>query len=94
MTKPGRQGEFASGATSGPTEPASLQQRAARFNSLNPGKFVPTGLNQPIMPSGNAMSAKDAQRITPAGMLPNVSNGASADTASRLVPSYGMTLNI
>jgi len=88
-----RQSEFSTGMKSGPTEPASLQQRAARFNELNPGKFKPNGLNQQIMPSSNGMSAKDATRQTPNGMLEN-SNGMSDSTYSRLVPQYGMNLTL
>lgn len=94
MKQNSRQSEFNAGMASGPTEPASLQQRAQRFNSLNPSKFTPNGLNQQIMPSGNGMSAQDAQRITPGGMLKDVRNGASASTANKLTPQYGMQLNL
>jgi len=89
-----RSGEFAAGANSGPTEPASLQQRAARFNEQIPGKFKPNGINQQIMPSADGMSSKDAQRQTPSGMLPDFLNGSSRSTVNKLVPSYGMNLAI
>jgi len=88
-----RSQEFQTGMNSGPTETASLQQRAARFNALDPGKFKANGLNQQIMPSSNGMSQKDSSRLTPNGMLPD-SNGMSKDTYSRLVPDYGMSLNL
>lgn len=86
-------GEFASGVTSGPSETSSLKQRADRFNEQTPGKFNANGLNQQIMPSGNGMSARDASRITPSGMLPS-QNGMSASTYGQIAPKYGMTLNI
>jgi hypothetical protein len=91
-----RQAHFAAGASpnQGPSEPYSLQQRAQAFNAQNPQAFKPNGLNQQIMPSGNGMSDKDAQRITPSGMLPDFANGSSQSTANKLVPSYGMNLQL
>jgi hypothetical protein len=88
-----RSGEFNTGRNSGPQEPASLQQRAARFNELNPGKFKANGLNQQIMSSPNGMSAKDATRQTPNGML-ETDNGMSQSTYQRLIPQYGMNLSL
>lgn len=93
MVRPSRIGQFASGATS-PAETASLQQRAAKFNAQDPGKFKANGLNQPVMLSpNNANSATDAQRQTPAGQLPSP-NGMSKNTYQKLVPSYGMSLGL
>ena len=89
-----RSSEFSTGQNSSPTEPASLQQTAARFNSLDPGKFKPNSVLQQIMPSGDGNSATDAQRITPNGMLANLKNGASASTAAQLQPQMGMNLNL
>jgi hypothetical protein len=89
-----RKGEFASGASSGPSETASLLQRAARFNSLDPGKFQANGLNQQIMLSpNNGNSATDAERQTPGGQLPS-SNGMSLSTYNQVTPRYGMSLNL
>jgi hypothetical protein len=90
---PSRSDEFSTGKNSGPQEPASLQQRAARFNELNPQRFKPNGLNQQIMPSANGMSGKDAARQTPNGML-ETDNGMSASTYQKLIPQYGMNLSL
>lgn len=91
MISPSRSQEFQTGISSGPTETDSLKQRAARFNALDPGKFKPNALNQPILSSGNGMSSTDASRITPNGMLPS-QNGMSKSTYSKVIPNYGMNL--
>lgn len=97
MTGESRMGHFAQGAmpaASSPTEPPSLQQASEKFNSRNPRKFTPNGLNQPIMlSSDNGNSQKDAARQTPSGQLPS-SNGYAQSTYDKIVPQYGMALNL
>lgn len=87
-----RQQNFAIGHS--PTESLGLLASAARFNAGSPRSFRPNGLNQPVLPSGNGMSAADATRITPNGMLPSM-NGSSAQTYNAVNPkAYGIDLNI
>jgi hypothetical protein len=96
MPATSRMAHFAAGATTntGPTESASLQARAQKFNAADPGKFVPNGVNQPYMLSpGNGNSPADAARQTPTGQLPS-QNGMAASTYSKLIPQYGMSLNL
>lgn len=88
-----RKAHFTQGATSVPGETASLMQSGQQFNMKDPNKFSPNGLNQQLLPSANGMSAKDASRQTPNGLLPS-QNGMSASTYSKLIPQYGMSLNI
>ena len=77
-----------------PTETAGLVASTNRFNASNPRAFRANGINQPIMPSPNGMSAMDATRQTPNGQLPSP-NGMAADTYHQLNPnSYGISLNI
>jgi hypothetical protein len=93
MTGESRMGHFTQGVM-GPTEPDSLKQRAERFNSRNPRKFTANGVNQPVMLSAdNGNSQKDAARQTPSGQLPS-DNGYAKSTYDKIVPSYGMALNL
>lgn len=89
-----RQGSFAQGALS-PTEPESLQARAAAFNAKDPRVFKANGLNQPVMMSSvNGNSTADAERQTPNGQLPSM-NGMSSSTYQKLNPtSYGTHLGV
>ncbi len=83
-----RQGNFAAGVVG---EPSSLIQQSNQFNQEAPHGFTPNGVGQPIMLSPNGMSANDAKRDTPNGMLPSP-NGMSQSTYNSLDPQIGTRL--
>lgn len=80
--QPGRNEAFGQGSAGAPQNIASsLNQDSAVFNSKVPGQFTAHSVLQPFMQqSGNGMSAEDAQRLIPGGMLPSA-NGASPESA-------------
>lgn len=89
-----RTGELATGITGDPGNAASsLNETAARWNSLSPHQFRPTSVLQQMMPSADGMSEQDARRRLLGGaMLPTANGnapGSSTYEASNLLRLSG-----
>jgi len=62
--------------------------------TAGPISFKPNSVLQQYMPSANGMSATDARRLTPQGMLPSM-NGSATDTYNKQNPdTYSTRLAI
>lgn len=85
---------FQLGLTGGGPYASSLMEDQTKFNMQVPRHFSPNSILQQYMQSPNGMSANDARRMTPGGMLPT-SNAQSLSTYNARNPTtFGTALKI
>lgn len=85
---------FNLGLVGGGPVATSLMEDQTKFNMQVPRHFAPNSILQQYMQSPNGMSAADARRMIPGGMLPTANAQSLSTYNARNPTTYGTPLKI